>query len=893
MAQPTPTLQPNGCIVVRTPGMDFELGQCSNQVPLATTVQAAAFLKELNPEGYETVVTDFRGKYDGFLPERFRLQDDSWKLIEQFGQNVKKYNYNTEQHEIYKDVTRPAALVASTYFPAVAGPFNTTLRGIDAVWRYTLKQQEGTIRDGAEELVRRWTLSDQDKQQLAALPRQQRIAAFESFLVNNPLWQAVIQDAPYLAQDIKDQFAKAFDANFDFFKTVIGQNPKSDEVVNQKLTRAKSSVQTIKGMPQSCLAELGQLNQILAERQADMKQIKQHLGSIDRTSRENRQILQFMADVQYKNLTTQEKIDGIHAGVYPSKIGQLDTLKLIRKWEQAEKVVNAAASGLLKGAEWARKLGVKLPRDFEKGVVAGQGLFQVALGLSTGNPGAIIGGIEGIAGLFKRSGPDINQLRHQEIVGLIEGLHEDNVQIMQMVAALETHILNLIDITITISQQIEEQSRQMMQNHLEVMLQLHKIQTNLFYQHRMQRQMLIDYLDVYEELRLALEGEDNDYQWYNGAFKTYDLAKRFFQDHVSSYNQAMDVALKKFQTTMPLDETLQYEVIYTPNGQTPLGVDQDYFFRRIWAASLIYYNQVQAKPKLAQFFEPVLHVDQLDELLQHEPEIVANSFVENSLAISESFFQQLIAPQIILRTGFYALKFHRFDPLIKVKASGELFTPTELISSKYSLGNPQKRGKYLLERVLHFTHLSIAQHHLISGGPLIPKISSNFFALFSQSQEAAKLAQLLADNPLLAKNALLYELRRRLNIMNNESEKRKGVLAYRLAYNNTGDSGPLKKLFTGWEFRNGAEGESKWLLVCPFNCVDYTQTNPAQKKEFTIPLPDPTKLYYGKLDYPQDLIDLLALRDKLSLELAGYQMIPSLQDQGLKTTLLHNVFLSV
>lgn len=913
----------NGCTVLAWPnGASMELGNCSIEASVGTMTQAAAYRKEQKPADYSKVAQEKLSQYTGFMPARFREEDNSWALLEQYGKDVNRFNVKSDIHDAYHLVTTVSAVVLPLaaaalpipYVKVAAGSVITGLKGIDKVWSARLKIQEKEIEKSTIQIVKNWTLTDQDKQDLLAMSKEEQLEAFDSFLVNNPVWQAT-QKAKYLPPSAKAKFLAAFSNNHHIFAEILGTDPIPDKELGEELSKAGKAVAAIEAMPKQWEADLKELKGMLSDHEKDLKQINQYLQTINQNTQEGNQILRFMVDVQYKNLTTAEKIEGIKEGIYPKKIGQLETLELLHKWEKTEKTVNAISTGLLTGVHIARQLGVKLPKNLEKGVLASQKVFQVIMGASTGNPMQVIQAIGSIVGLFKGAGPDIGTLRHQQLVDMLSVIHEDNQQIMAMIKQTQEMIAQLYDLNVAIAQGVQVIGETILKNHIEVMDALKNIHTDIFYLHDVLRQQLLTYLDRFEELDTALNAPDNDYHWERGVFKTHQYATSFFHDHLDQYNTAMGDAALKFQFSgANLDPTLRFEIMYTKQDSEPIDGNYKHFYTNIWGSAFRYYQQLTGndKPHLCDFFEPVIHVDDLDSLLLSPAQIDPQSKAKEIADTCQKFLGQLIAPYVVLETGKYAINFHRYDPQIKNQQTGELFTEEDLFSPNYIMSYPQKRGKRILERILHFTTLSIVQHTLLSGGPMIPGLYRDFFEKLGDADSSIKgsatlaaasgsaaspptvneMAQVLGNNSIIAKNGLLYALRKKLGIDEKKNNNSQMCIQYRQAYNYSTDSTSLCKLFPGWKFapHKDENGQPGWLLVCPFKYFDHTLA----ERELTIQMIRPSELFHGKLDYPIDLLKLLDLRGQLIAELVSYDLIHSVAgNEGLKRTLVENIFYSV
>ena len=743
---------------------------------LMTAIQTSVFIQGEDKERFQKTVRQRFEESSFFEPQRFRQEDDSWALLEEFGKRFNKYTISNEQFQIYQTVTHFGNIAASQILKRIAWPVTTAFKGIETVWANQLDKEKEVITTQAIEVARRFQLSTKDIQNLRELPLEQRLAAVNSLMSENPLWKAV-EEAGFMPKEAKEEFSRVIAHNLNLLEG-LNTPTMSDTQLKLELPKAGDAIQNLQNLPNQWQQDLKELSKQIEECFEDVKKIEQHLHHIDKQSEECLKLTRFMVDAQYKHLTTEEKIEGIYQGIYPKHVGDLDMLETLHKWEKAEKIVNNVSQGALAGIQIARKLGVELPRDFEKIPVAAKIGFQVLMGIGTGNPLAVIQEVAGLVDLFKGSGPDLATQRHQQLVDMLSEIHQDNQIIMSMISTLQEQILELYALNLEIAYGMQEIALFMLNSHVEVMTKLDHIHHDVLYQHEILAQALLSHTKLFEQLRDRIQ--ESDYDCDRGVFKTHKLAQRFFYDEGKSYNEVMD-ATETFFAVGSLNPLLEYPIVYSKQADAKdLPTSHRFFYENIWGKTFNYFIKLKAEkePLFLSLFEPVTHVDLLDALTSPKPQIgpLANEIHSTCL----KFFGKLIAPSILLQSGEFIVDFHRYDPLIKKHTTGKLFTIDELLDSDWSMGPQQRRGKRILEKILRFINLSIAQHHLISGGPLIPILYHDFFENLSsftttmcssQTPENEKrdledrvklMVDLLTDNSILARNALLYALSKKL-----------------------------------------------------------------------------------------------------------------------------------
>lgn len=668
------------------------------------------------------------------------------------------------------------------------------------------------------------------------------------------------------------------------FKGKPKPSKKSDEspqvMVQQTIVMIKNLQQAPKEIEQALQESSDAAQATLKEYQA----IRHYLSHINKQSEESLKINRFLADIQYKNLTTTEKREAIERGIYPDRIGELDTLRLIEKWENAEKKVDLFAGIGVQGIKVLSQLGVKIPKHLEKVPLANQAAFQVIKGLTFGNPMAVIQGAGQLIGLFRSSGPDISTLRHQQLVDLLSNVI-DNQQIMiGMIDALQQQVDELFRLNIGIAQAVNEIGFQILKNHAEVMAKLQRINHDLLYVQSVVVHRQLDFFHDFEDLVAAR----TDYPCQYGIFETHAAAQAYFRRHISQFNSALKRVRDIFDPKA-LDPLLLFNSAFTQGDEIEIPGTKSHFLYTVWQSSFDYYNeflyqeldQKKRESMFPAFFEPMVLFDDLPDLLVENVKLEGDLLPEIYQFCSDHL-DQLLLPFHILRTGGFLLDFSRYDPLIKDHLTGTLFSLEELLEAKTTYDHNQKRGRRLLENLLSHVNLAIVQQHLLSGGPLILRTYENFFSRLSEFAELMNSAEgvqeqekealrgqmyrtvrLLAHNPMFARNAVLYALRAKLHMRNTDPDCPAKCLNYRIAYNHSADSRALKSLFPGWDFvpSPDEQGNSGWALRCPFVVGEEGQ-------ELRLQLPHPSDLFYGKLMYPIDLLQLVELREAIIQELA-------------------------
>ena len=872
------------------------------------TVQTASFVHAENEESYQEMSKQ-KVRETKFFPQNFTASDNSWKLLDEFKQSYADYYALCAEHKKVHDLLPFAAIGAGSMKNK---KWSTLIQGGLAVYdwcsSYQISKYQKIVEKYAFELAPRLEISDADLITLQNLSPEEREAQINGYLNNDPFWQSVAH-AEWMPPNVQAEIARVLSLNWSKVSS-LNSPTMTDEQLRQELPNAVQALQCLYNIPAQFQKDLNKCTESLNACQDDWDYMKRRLTSIDKTSKEGLQLMRFMADMQYKNLTTAEKIEGINRGIYPQHIGDRETLEILSRWEKAGNDLLAITRPVLMLSQVARQLGIPLPKDFEKIPLGAEKTFQVLMGIGTANPLMLIDGILGLVGLFKGSGPDMNALYHEQVMEALSAIYGNQEIMMSMIQDLQRLVEEVYRLCLQTHENLRQIAVFVVQAHLDTMAELHKIHEDVLYQHQLIFQIHIDQHTVnFNELKQLMS--ERDYECESGIFKTHQVAQRFFREQWQKYDQAMEAANTLFSVNNnAINSFIKYQGLYSQDEQH-FPEQHRHFFEDIWGSAYRYYNRLEPTEKERLFptlFDPVSHVSALDAAVAGGVEVGSKI----DLFLCGHFFNTLVAPHMVLTFGNHIADFHRYDPLIKNFNTGELYSIDELIREQH-MGVPQKRGKKLLAKVLNLTNLAIAQHTLLSGGTLIPKFYNEFFENLAdytarlrnpetpereKNELIARLqihVDLLAKNPLFAKNALLYAIRKKLALDNQEVEKEKKCFDYRMAYNYSIDSTKLRELFPGWEFTSHLDEEDKqsWQLVCPFP-LSNELGEMAPPEELKIPLIDPSDLYHGRMFYPMDLLQLVDLRNRIIDELVSYDLPAKLEGKPvLKKTLADKIILSV
>lgn len=877
-------------LVTLTKALVPYLKKPSPNTNVATMIQAARFVKNLEPDQYEEEVT--KNKLD---PSK----ESHEELYKRLDKNNAEYKNRKIDLDIYHTVTHFGSSFTgeSVYAGLNVYPWTAPLMGaFSAFENYKIKEiqnlESQVIADNLE-FLRRIDITYNDHQNLKSMGLDQATKELEE-MIGSKFWEHyTTNDGELLPDVVKAEYLRV-QANLlknlkelpeSFASSGQSKDEFTESIAKQKFTNTVYNTIQVRNeilqFPEQWKKELEGLKEIGEETNKELQQMYQVLKTLNEGSLESQKADRFFLDIQYKNLSLDEKIEGIKRGLYPKKLGEFDTLVYLQKWEKREATLLKYTGYSKTALAIASQIGIKIPKDLNKGIVAVENAFLMVKGISTGDISSIYRGVMGFVGLFKGAQPDISSIRHEEIMNALSKVLESQQVVLEKLDDIQKQLIEIYTLNYEMAQAVNEIGRAIFSHHSEVMAKLNQIDSDVLYN----RELLVkEHLDHFTELKDLKKAKASPfYKCHQGIFGTHETATQFFKDHFSEFKQAMSRNYKLFDSdTASMNPVLKFASAYNSqfdvNNQTN---NNRTFHDMVWGSSRQYYGQLsyldQSKV-FAALFEPPVYVGRIDHFSQTAWE-QGGEFLK-SFTLCKQYFNDLVAPAVVLKGGEYAIDFHRYYPLIKDFNQGTLYTIDELLdSSMEKMGFPQTKGLRMLERVFTFVNLSIAQHHLISGGPLIPYFYSSFIENLPgyyqkmRSNEFRPAVELIAKNKLFAKNMMLYALRKKLNIQEDNPQNKAQGLKYRLAYNHAKDPHALQDLIPGWQFApiessNYSDGPG-WALRLPFH-------EQGEDKEILIDLTHPSDLFYGRLDYPIDLQELIKLRESLTQEMMGYRFVKEL-----------------
>jgi hypothetical protein len=878
------------------------LGKPSPNANVGTLIQVARFVKNLEPDHYQEEV--IKNKRD---PEK----ESHAELYRRLDKNNAEYKNKKIDLDIYQTVTHfgHGLLGESIHEGLMTYPWTAPLMGaFSAIENHKIKEiqnLEGQVIADNLEFLKRIDLTYNDHQNLKKMGLKQATEELGK-IVGAKFWEHyTTNDGDLLPDVVKAEYLRIHANVLKNYKELPEKSASSDQtkeqftqnIVKQKFTNTVHNTIKVRNeilqFPEQWQEDIQGMKQASQETKKELEKMQEDLKTLKQGSIEALKASRFLLDIQYRHLSLEEKMNGIERGLYPKKLGEYDTLVHLRKWEKRETAFFKYTEYSKTALTIASHIGIKIPKNLNKGIVAAENAFMLVKGISTGDISSVFRAVGGFVGLFKGAQPDISTIRYQDIMNALSMVYDGQQEILAQLEKVQKQLIEIYTLNYEMAQAVDAIGRTIIKQHSEVMASLNKIDSDVLYNSELLIEIHLDHFKELKDLRKARSS--SSYQCYQGVFASHETASRFFKDYFTDFKKAMTRNYKLFDTdyiSPVLKFASAYKSQFDVNSQSS---NNRTFHDMIWGSSHQFYGYLSYADQSKVFsalFEPPIYVGSIDHFKQSSWR-QENKF-SSIFTQCKQFFNDLIAPAIVLKGGEYAIDFHRYYTLIKEFNQGTLFSIDELLDPNLEkMGHTQTKGLRMLERIFTYVNLSIAQHHLISGGPLIPLFYSSFMenlASYYQKirskevsekeketlrNEVRQSVELIAKNQLFAKNLILYTLRKKLDFQEENSQNKVQCVQYRLAYNYVKDQHALQDLFPGWEFvplesSKFSDGPG-WALRLPFHELD-------KDGEVLIELTHPSDLFFGRLDYPIDLLELINLRESLIQEITGYGFIKELSE---------------
>ncbi len=635
------------------------------------------------------------------------------------------------------------------------------------------------------------------------------------------------------------------------------------------------------------------LRQLSDQQQALIGKMEKMQGTLDEHGKRLDDItsdLGFMQEFMFGKMSPEEQLSALKRGMFPNMddsrrkelMEKLEIVKIRMDIRQTAQDVFNGAQLLLNAAP---KLGLdpNLVKTVQDVVKKGNQAFRVYDAITSGS------GFFGVAGavseLFGLGGPDMAQIRHEQIMSKLEQISQAQGQILENQKKLFETQLTLLKGQQAIFASVQKLAEFVEVAHRETMERLDLVHREIL----TNREMILAGLTrdtamcegfISPEDRRYTDG----YDVATGRFLTYDALQSHFYNNSRRFYSCIDgleatlgtrefskatlflknrvksddSALTSYQQTIhkPAYERLKSQAVCSNPGQQDLAMARAYQSLIVPAASR---DIVEIKN------------DRAKAIRGDAPEIRDHSNMVPLLG------DPISVPAVVTYSN-YLLETFPYLELVDAR-SGQLKDIDSVLNGRFQIN----QGEVLLSKALKWTHLAIAQEDLLSGNGVVPQIFSDLRGKsqeqLSQAPDAAsdacgEVASIQASLDLLRKNKLLRE--NFIHFAIDQALKTSGadLISYHLALGQEGNSWLLEKVVPlGWKFQWSASDQ----LSGP------TPSSPIIPKGWSVQLgdqylvlPDAETLRDHRMVYGAQMSELLKLKASLIDVLTDFQVAKKL-----------------
>jgi hypothetical protein len=603
----------------------------------------------------------------------------------------------------------------------------------------------------------------------------------------------------------------------------------------------------------------------------------------------------------YAKMSPAERKAAIDAGLLDGTLppDQIAVLKKENDLEVKSQALQATAKEYLDGANnivaIARNLGVSdsIVKPAQEVVQAGQDVMGAMTAFASGN---YLAGIASITSVFGIGGPDVNEIRFEQILNRL-GIIDKKLDILgEKVDAVLRGEQQILDLQKQTYKAIVAVSQQIADSHDQEMKELSTIEGRIA---TLNNTLLYIATNNFSSCTTLVTPNDINQPIIDTKTKLYPSEARLHQLYVDSSTSFSDcfqhfaytLRYQPAQNRWVFDPTFFSLTSYRTTGLLPQEqvskADQvEAFVEHTYANALNLLSQAPldalSKPeRVESLFIPLNSVDALDSKLKSTLQ-VTNAKGFNSDQLLDLVSVPLSVPAVLAHARA-AINIHAYylflDALNNPRPWKDLITATDV----------RQTGRTVLDETRLLLDVTIAQQMLISGDSLLPVISDilNNWASpitdaeglqcyvsdvtqmppacndkFSPRQiqliltglkEPARLAlynaaiDLVQSDDVLAQNYVRYQLHH--DVLGHSS-----VLSYAVAIQQKDDYMLRSITGTTWNFLT-TDGGKTWKT--PIGSAN-------------VPLPSAQDLSAGVLLLPSSVQDLLTARDRVTDELATY-----------------------
>lgn len=701
-----------------------------------------------------------------------------------------------------------------------------------------------------------------------------------------------------------DNFKEILEETANEYTTQLIKNGIEKTLKNIDATNANVDElgKEIKGIRSSMKSYIDKQQKELKSIKDNITDLKTDYNSIIKEQQELTNSVGITQEILLQKMTPEEKLRFLKNKSFLPHLSEPQK-KLLTKQAEAEvkkvKLLNSITKTLQGGRDIVSvfdNLGVnnEFTKTLSKSVSVGETLFSTYTNFAAGN---YLGAAASFTGLFAKKGPDIAQIRHEQIM---KALGQISGQLTYLKQDNDT---------------IKEQLKLIIESQQQIVEEIQDLENTVYKLHLEEVKLIKDVYDqtLYLEILLNdsyIKDLNHCANLFNTKFQTpiYDSKKPISftidstlsllrEDATNNCNECV-IALNKLIGSDVIPEIYKVKSL---NSLTSLGSpirDNDLQKLKSQKRNLtdsffiptFNFVENQLKNDNKSLLMAMLTSFDVRNLLIKQDSIKSNESIPKTYVINDC-----LDPNVILFMSEYVLRWNylsnymKFDTygeqkLIKVYDNiNEMIDPyiTEKLKDKLDdrkLDNAnvvnKTRNISLLKRYIEYINMCIVQQTVIDGDFNLQMYDDILMKDLPNSEELIKI---INRNPILADNYIMYHCYKALN--------NKDSIANNILYSSFYSKPTSKVVF-------------KKLLNLPYD-IKYEKDNDSDLSprwkvaigEKYYNLPDPFSLKYGILTHNSDLIDLLTMRAKMADAITSYGLIDNFQ--GKDREILNQLILGV
>lgn len=679
---------------------------------------------------------------------------------------------------------------------------------------------------------------------------------------------------------------------FSYLKEMGDLNDYVDLQPQPKPEDIQKQAENVGNMGKTLVKYQEESNKRFDDLQTSVSNINKNLKDLSEQVGENAEGIAFMKEFMYGKMTPQEQLSALRSGKIQLK-DQKAAIKakeiLVQRIELTKKV-NTFLNGTQVLAGIASDLGILKPEMAAKvnqAVAVGSAVFNGAMSIMSGNYLGALQNLGSLIGAFKKKGPDVATKRHQQIMKRLAALQKGQQQIMknqqklfegqQKIMELQVKTFNTI---IKFAEEVDKKFRL-------VIIKLAEIHHDILVNRRLIVEIMNEDIDA-GELFLLDRYHEEDFDPQSRMFVSYEAMQSFFESNVDNFQRGVK-ALEDVRTirgkvdSRLLLETYKNKPQKNAEDGEVTSTNIGDFINKVYIPTFSLTQLAGDKSEiLGKLLTPVREVEHVVSKMKFH---MKEDHDERLLHFVATNLDKPLSTDAVLKIFEFLIESQVYMQLVDHMGSPDgLMSPEEAQTQR----RMRTRGRSRLREAMHIVDLAIAQQSLLAGEPFYPviaeKISEAAAVDDAKGHDLAYslVSEALSRNGLLRRNFIMHFAHQATYVDQNDGSI---LYASALKYEETSDA--LQRYFgKDFDFEYSQKDQEKGL--CPWSLVlpKYRNGKKTEKDGvIKLRLPTSDELMAGKMEYQNDMSELLGLRDRMVDAMLSYDMIEKSDERDKKMLL--------